>query len=59
MEAQYFDHHFYSYATNSLSEHRVVKISDLAMHQVLHKNYVNSTDYVAIRSCDHVELPFL
>ena len=59
MEAQCFDYHFYSYPINPLSEHRLVNICDLAMHQVLHKYCVNYTYYVVVRSCDHVELPFL
>ena len=51
-----FSHHFFAYNIVSSEEYKVVELSQLALHQVLHKYHIMSKYYVIVRSCSHVEL---
>ena len=51
-----FSHHYFAYKVMFSDNFEVVKLSKLALHQVLHKYRVLSNYYVVIRSCSHVEL---
>ena len=51
-----FSHHFFAYKVMFTQNYEVVRLSALALHQVLHKYCVLSNYYVVVRSCDHVEL---
>ena len=50
-----FCHHYYSYEVCSTNTYSVLLLNQLALYQVFHKYTVNSTLFVVVRSCDHIQ----
>ena len=50
-----FNHHYYSYEVCSTNTYSVLLLNQLALYQVFHKYTVNSTFFIFVRSCDHIE----
>ena len=58
-EAKYFvlkKFHYFAYQIEPLEDVMLLSVCDLAIHQVFHKYCVESSFYVVVKSCDHVEL---
>ena len=51
-----FSHHYFAYQVEPLKDFVLLSVCDLAIHQVFHKYCIESSFYVVVKSCDHVEL---